>query len=168
MALSNGEKARQIFELILQRIDPTNLSLSSDVFGLLEAYELVDDYRGAAAVVQRYRGVFGSMASQLLGYYWLWDPQHLDDAIREDQLFLQENPGHDPTLFNLACAHAQKFASSGAPESGEASLTALHQAVDRDGNWKKRARQLSADSDGDFFVLSNDTRLGQRFWELTR
>jgi hypothetical protein len=44
-----------------------------------------------------------------LGYYLLYVPNREDDAIRYSQKYHQLFPDESDTLFNVACAYAQKY-----------------------------------------------------------
>jgi tetratricopeptide (TPR) repeat protein len=97
-------------------------------------------------------------ASKLLGYFLLWLPERLEDAVRVTAEYLQGQPDDSGAIFNLACAHAQlhgRSAASGNEEAADAhraaALDALRRAIALDARWKQRAREVP-----DFLSLSTD------------
>jgi tetratricopeptide (TPR) repeat protein len=113
------------------------------------------DYGKAAAVLERLtrEGRPPDVVYKLLGYYLLWLPGRLRDAVRYTTTYLTSSPEDSGAVFNLACAHAQLFGRHGSAEDRLKALESLRSAISMDSGWRARARELSAPGE-DFELLS--------------
>jgi len=114
----------------------------------------------AARILERLRGRPDAPpeVSKLLGYFLLWLPERLEDAVRVTSEYLQRQRDDSGAIFNLACAHAQLHGRSAAIGNQEAAdahrtaaLDALRRVIALDARWKQRAREVP-----DFLSLSTD------------
>jgi tetratricopeptide (TPR) repeat protein len=91
-------------------------------------------------------------AARLLGYFFLWIPEHIDEAIGWTRLYLDSRPDDAGSVFNLACGYAQRYGRKGDPADLDKAVESLQRAIQADSRWRKRAQELRHE---DFDSLSD-------------
>jgi tetratricopeptide (TPR) repeat protein len=90
-------------------------------------------------------------AARLLGYFFLWFPEHIDKAIDWTQLYLNKHPNDSGAYLNLACAYAQRYGRTSNDNDRRKAIELLQTAIKMNSGWRERARQLRHE---DFAALS--------------
>lgn len=93
------------------------------------------------------------VVNKLLGYFLLWFPSRLRESISRSEEYLRLAPEDSGAIFNVACANAQLYGLSRDPVDRDEALKKLKAAIEKDAQWKDRARELLGD---DFSSLSED------------
>lgn len=140
-------QAQRAKEWILRALalNPLHVDLTvkyADTLGILEQYDQ------AVAILERLEGTPEAPAyiKQWLGYYLLFVPHRLDDAMRYCMQYLNTFPGDPDTLFNVACAYAQKYCGEVGQDKADQSdnrkmaLSTLRDALSRNPGYAEIVR----------------------------
>jgi len=92
-------------------------------------------------------------AARLLGYLFLWFPQHIDHAIGWTRLYLESRPEDSGAYLNLACGYAQRFGLTKNDDDRRRAIESLQKAIKMNSGWRERAQQLRHE---DFASLSDE------------
>jgi tetratricopeptide (TPR) repeat protein len=142
-------------------LNPLHVDLTvkyADTFGIL------GQYKEAVAILERLASTPEAPAyiKQWLGYYLLFVPYRLDDAVRYSSEYLNAFPGDADTLFNMACAYAQKYCSEARPDEAEESpnrktaLSTLRDALSRNPGYAEIVRTRWTQKGESFDCLASD------------
>jgi|GEM_PF-1279713 len=91
-------------------------------------------------------------AARLLGYFFLWFPEHIDKSIEWTELYLKNHPKDSGAYLNLACAYAQRYGKTGNDNDRRKAIELLQKAIKMNKGWRERAKQLRRE---DFASLSD-------------
>jgi tetratricopeptide (TPR) repeat protein len=156
-------QAHRAMEWILRALalNPLHVELTvkyADTLGILE------QYKQAVAILERLAGTpeAPTYIKQWLGYYLLFVPHRLDDSLRYSKEYLSAFPGDADTLFNVACAYAQKYCSEVRPDKAEESpnrkmaLSNLRDALSRNPGYAEIVRTRWTQKGESFDCLASD------------
>lgn len=153
--LATGDEtgAEADFRELLRR----NAYIKDAVVGLANILEDRGNYLGAATIIESHLDTLGASGRRWLGYYLLWVPDRLNEAVRFNQELLNDDP-HDLTAkFNLACALAQLYGRSDAKpqEQRQRIIKMLQELVAEEPGYKALIQRWSSEG-GDFSSLGSD------------
>lgn len=141
---------------ILQSIVSRGAMLPQAVALLAESYYELGRREDTVAILEQYAASLGDEVHHLLGYYLLWIPNRLIDAVDHSSRYLKSHPTSSATYLNRACGYSQLFGKDRSRmEYRTKALADLADAVRLDHRWKIKARRLMLEGE-DFAPLAND------------
>lgn len=150
------EKAAPLLEKFLP--DPEHATEAA--LKLAQCYGEMGQPGEAVRVLERAKGDHPAPpVLKLLGYYLLWIPERLKEAVAYTTEYLGRRPKDDGAVLNLACAHAQLYGQSEKKdeELKKHALDQLARAIELDPSTKALARSLARPG-GDFVSLADEPK----------